>query len=280
MKRCPNCHTVLPNPARFCFHCGQPQDADWTGEVRPLLNLHGDIEQQLFDYFMSELKDRVQREQDGNQWRHYLTRFNEVDYPKLLERQFAQLAQRLGPLAEVQQPEVRRINNSIEQVIDEFINRFLFDQAADLNKVPIPDAVLRYRGKSLEEVDFYEMFLAFLRWDQEPEDYYTDYFKMSQSKARNASRRFFQPEKTETTLVICDTSLLGNGREGFALTDRALYWRASLQPPRVVPYYELATPVKEEGWILINDHYFHVNRSMDLKMVYLIKQLVYMYREE
>jgi hypothetical protein len=89
----------------------------------------------------------------------------------------------------------------------------------------------------------------------------------------NACRSFLAAEAKERVYFICDLSLRSNCREGFAMTDKALYWRSVLDKPRRVAYSDLKNVRVEKEWITINGHFFNANRSLNLKMCKLLKKL-------
>ena len=101
----------------------------------------------------------------------------------------------------------------------------------------------------------------------------TALFGVPIDKLKNAGKFFLFPERDERILLICDQSLLGSCKEGFALTERGLYWKAQLQTARKVAYTALESVRREKDWLLINGDFFHANPSLDLKMMKLLKKL-------
>ena len=57
------------------------------------------------------------------------------------------------------------------------------------------------------------------------------------------------------------------------MTERAIYWRAHLEKARQVPYSNLRTIDRKKDWITINDHFFNVKESINLKMLKLLKKI-------
>ena len=154
-------------------------------------------------------------------------------------------------------------------MLDYFIIRY----CQDLNEIPLPEAILKYQDLSLEQIDLFEMIPDYLNFDQEEEKVFTDFLKMPLDKLKNASQSFLFPQKNEKILFICDQSLLGSCKEGFAMTEKALYWKAHLEKARVVQYNQLAKIERTKDWINVNDHFFNVNPSLNLKMMKLLKKL-------
>ena len=113
----------------------------------------------------------------------------------------------------------------------------------------------------------------YLALDLEGEKVYTDFLKMPLDKLKNASKSFLFPEKDEKILFICDQSILGSCKEGFAMTEKALYWKAHLEKARAVDYRLLDEIKRTKEWISINGDFFNVSPSINLKMMKLLKKL-------
>ena len=62
---------------------------------------------------------------------------------------------------------------------------------------------------------------------------------MPVAKIRNASQNFLFPSRDEPILVICDQTVFGSCREGFAFTTKALYWKAHFNKAQKVYFKEL-----------------------------------------
>jgi len=70
-----------------------------------------------------------------------------------------------------------------------------------------------------------------------------------------------------------DQSLLGNLKNGFALTDSGLYWKSLLQPNHAVFFKDLRPVTTEEKSLRINDHFFDAGRRLNLKLALLLEKL-------
>ena len=110
-------------------------------------------------------------------------------------------------------------------------------------------------------------------FEEEDETVYMDFLKMPPRKVRNASQSFLFAEPDERIFFICDQSILGSCKEGFAMTDQALYWRMPLQKAERVYYEKIETVLREKRWITVNDMFFNVNPTLNLKMLKLLKKL-------
>ena len=269
--KCPHCQTDLPPEARFCFHCGAPQQtARRHPDEPPRLDLRADVEQQVVDQFFGALRRRLEEEHDPHDYQAYAERLYESGFRDMVQRRAGQLAARLD---REDNPPAYLINRLLHETNEELLDYFLILHCRDLNAIPLPEAILSYQQADWESVDLYQMVLNYLELEEEEETVYVDFLKMPMDKLRNAGRSFLFPEKQERILLICDQTLFGSGKEGFALTEKGIYWKAHLEKARLVYYEQLDTIERKEDWITINGHFFNVNPSLNLKMLKLLKRI-------
>ena len=262
MKICSNCHTELPEVARFCFHCGASQQNQSTS--RDQLAWLDNPVQYFVDEFMKILRSNVEQEQDVKEEQLYSERLYHSGFRDTLQRRAEQFEQKAAKIKD--EKEVRR---QLEEMVDYFVVR----HCADLNRVPWSEAILQYQGFSLKEIDLFQMVLDYLDFSNETETVYTDFIQMPVEKLRNAGQNYLFPEKQERILLICDQSILGTCKEGFALTEKALYWKAHLSNPVKVLFSNLQEIKPEKDWIKINGHFFNANSSLNVKMMRLLKAI-------
>ncbi|MFK7933873.1 MAG: hypothetical protein AB8G22_10205 [Saprospiraceae bacterium] len=117
------------------------------------------------------------------------------------------------------------------------------------------------------------MVFDYLDFQSEKETVYTDFLSMPLDKLRNAGKSFLHPQKDEKILFICDQTLFGSVKEGFAMTEAAIYWKAQFQKAQAVRYRDLQTIERQKDWININEQFFNINPSLNLKMLKLLKKL-------
>jgi hypothetical protein len=89
----------------------------------------------------------------------------------------------------------------------------------------------------------------------------------------NACKHYLFADRKEKVYFIGDLSLKGNCKEGFAMTDRAIYWRAPFDKARKVTYESLRQVRREKDWITIEGHFFTSNPGLNLKLYKLLKKL-------
>ncbi len=270
--KCVNCQTELPPGARFCFHCGvkQPPEPPPRPAEAPRLDLRGNVEQQVVDQFFEALRRRLEQEHDPERYPEYAERLYASGFRDMLQRRAEQLA---AHLARLEAPEGRTVNQRLEATNDELLDYFIIHHCQDLNPIPLPEAILKYQQAEWETVDLYQMVLDYLQLDKEEETYYTDFLKMPIDMLRNAGKSFLFPDKNERILLICDQTLFGTGKDGFAFTERAIYWKAQLEKAREVEFFALREILRKEDWITINGYFFNVNPSLNLKILKLLRRI-------
>lgn len=270
MLSCDNCKTVLPEEARFCFNCGQPvvvKSKPMSGP--PLIDLSGDVTAQFNELFFSELKILLEQEQDPNLFQKYSERVYQCGFRDVIQRRSEQLEEK------VRYPGFPKanLNKTIESLLDELLDFFMIRYCGDLNVVDLPEAILKYHEKGIHFAELFQMAMDYLNFDIEDEPVYTDFLKMPVGKLKAAGKSFLFPEPKEKILFICDLSLLGSCREGFSMTEKAIYWKIPMQKARKVAYTELEEIKRVEDWITINGNFFHVNPMLNVRVLKLLKKL-------
>lgn len=264
MKICPKCKTELPDVARFCFHCGEPQRISSQSAPREEPAWQDDPAAYFVDAFMRMLQQRVAEEQGEEHHQLYTERLYQSGFRDTLQRRAEQFGQRAAGITDG-----RKVRRQVAELVDYFLVR----HGADLNHVPWSEAVLKYQGLSLTEIDLFQMALDYLDFAHESETVYTDFLQMPMEKLRTAGQSFLFPDKQERILLICDQSILGTCREGFALTEKALYWKAHLANPVKVFFSELREIKPEKDWIKINGQFFNANPSLNIKMMRFLRAI-------
>lgn len=270
MLICENCKTELPVEARFCFNCGQPVSAKAKRQQEPLiLDPLGDVTSQFNELFFSELKNVLEQEQDPQLFQKYSERVYQCGFRDIILRRSEHLAEK------IQNPGFpgNEVNDSVLSLLEELLDFFIIRYCGDLNVVTLPEAILKYHNEGIHFAELFQMTLDYLNFDSEDEPVYTDFLKMPVEKLKTAGKSFLFPEPKEKILFICDLSLLGSCREGFAMTEKALYWKNPMQKARKVAYADLEEVKRVEDWITINGFFFHVNQALDIRMMKLLKRL-------
>ena len=273
MKICPQCRTSLPDDARYCLQCGTLQtgypDTDVT--PTPTWDWQGDLVNQAFVTLGERLAERVAAEQAADRLHLYQERLYQRGYRETVQRRLEQWRESLTVPADEADRQTRL--RELRELTDDLLDFFFVRHTADLNRVVLPEAALRYQWLPAEEIDRNEMALTYLDFANEEERVYTEFITLSARKIRNAGKAFLFPERDEKIWFICDQSLLGNAKSGFAMTEKALYWKTGLQAPQRVYYHKLFALQREKEWLLINELYFNASPSLNTKMIWLLRRL-------
>lgn len=272
MGKCWNCKTELPDGAKFCFNCGAKQDQQLVLED-PFFKLPPDIEQQLTEDFFVALQEQLAEEQDVQLFETYREKVYDGGFRDILKRKIQQLIEQLKELEENKSLSEEVIAGLRDRVFFDLLDYFIIHFCKDLNVVDLPEAILKYQDVNWSDINLLQMIMDYLDFENEEETVYTDFLKMPIEKVKNAGKFFLFPEKDEKILLICDQSAFGSCKEGFALTDKALYWKAYLEKARVVHYDNIRLLEKEKEWITINGFFFNVNQSMNVKLLKLLRKI-------
>ncbi len=280
MKKCIKCGTPLPENARFCITCGARQSIPREEAPRAdALNFKGDLPAQLRERFFKALRNRIDEEHQPQDFRMYSERLYESGFRDTVQLRSNQLADELKRLYEHDEVQQREALALVQDVFDELLDFFIIHFCKDLNEVELPEAILQFQGMTWEEVNLLQMIMDYLDLHREKETFYTDFLLMPIDKLKNAGKSFLFPEKKEKILLICDQSLLGSCKEGFAFTEFAFYWKAPLEKPRAVRYDMLDELRRHKDWITINGFFFGAGKSLNLKLLKLLKKIRNMQRK-
>ncbi|RME91912.1 MAG: hypothetical protein D6772_17660, partial [Bacteroidetes bacterium] len=192
-------------------------------------------------------------------------------YRELVQRRFLHWIDKLSiPQTPAENAQALR---ELHYLIDDLLDFFFVQHTADLNVVVIPQVVLRYQQLPEDFVAHQQFCLDLLDFERESEQVYTSVLELTEDQVRNVTRHFLSPEPDERIWFICDQSLLGKLRKGFAMTNKALYWKSRFQGAQRVYYHKLRSLTKEKEWLLINDLYFNATPSLNTKLIWLLRKL-------
>lgn len=279
IKSCPACQETNPLASVFCHHCGfHFEGKQRHGSVYQTMYVldfqRPDLTEQVKAHFFRSLRRRVEEEHDIARYSDYVERFYQSRFAEIYTLRARQIAedastqwQRFGQNA---LPDIdRRIDHAFEGLLDYFVIQF----CPDLNGLILPEAILKYDSVQPGKTDLWQMIGDFLDFERENEVCYFDFVAMPEAYLANACKNYLFADRKERVFFICDLSLKGNCKDGFAMTDRGLYWRAPFGKAHRVLYHEIHELRKEKEWLTVNGYFFTVNPGMNLKMCKLLKKL-------
>ncbi len=284
MRNCQFCDTEILDDARFCHHCGAKvkvaktrsteatpvYEAKYPLDFRKIKGLSSTIKQ----YFIQALDQRIKETQNPKRKKDYMNRLMQSDFQQVFDLRAGQLAEEAYTIHITQKPTVpQEIDQLLNKSFDGLLDYFMVKYCQDINEVNIPDEALKYEGQKKVDFDLQKMVVDFLDLQNEEVQIYTDFIKMPLRKLQNASRNFLFPAKDEKVLLVADQTVFGTCREGFALTEDAIYWKAHFKEAQKVFYHQIESIKKEKDWLLINGIFFNVNQSVNGKMVFLLNRL-------
>ncbi len=279
VKPCPSCHGKNPFASVFCHHCGfhfegHPGTENTYVPRYPLVFDHGDVTEQINALFFRSLRRRVGEEFDAALHSAFVERFYRSRFREVYAVRAAQIAgeatrhwERLGRMG------LPELDNRLDAAFDGLLDYFAIQYCPDLGGIHLPEAILQYERAERSTTDLGAMLADFLAFHREKVTVYTNFVAIAPELLENACRAFLSAGRDEKLFFICDLSAKRNAREGFAMTDRALYWRAPFDRSRVVTYDQLADIQKKRDHLVINGHFFSAGPSLDLKVYKLLKKL-------
>ncbi|MFN0014369.1 MAG: hypothetical protein ACKVU2_07450 [Saprospiraceae bacterium] len=232
------------------------------------------VTEQVKALFFRSLRERVEEEHDPQRFGFYVERFYESRFREIYAVRSEQIAEdvmlrweRFGTEA------LPDIDRHLERAFEGLLDYFTIQYCPDLNGVLLPSAILKHEHAEPGKTDLWHMIRDFLDFDMEEEVVYFDFLAMPEATLANACKHFLTAERRETVFFICDLSFKSNGKEGFAMTDKAIYWRAPFDKARRVLFREIHTVERTKEWLTVNGHFFTANPSLNLKLYKLLKKL-------
>ncbi len=279
---CVECHTSNPSSNTTCFSCGGelPKTTKTQYEAEFPLDFKetNSLAPSIKTYFFEAFQKRIEEEHNKNDYEKYLIRFQQSDLGKKFDIRLNQLAEESYTIHAKQDGQVhRKVDQMLSENFNQILDHFIILEAKELNEVHLNEEILSYLGLKHGEFDLQKMTLDFLDLENETETYYTDFIIMPIKKLKNASEAFLFPEKDEKIILIADQTVFGSCKEGFAITEKGIYWKAHFEKAQQVLFKELHTINREKDWITINGLFFNVNPSLNLKMLKLLKKLKEIY---
>jgi len=276
-KSCPACHEHNPISSVFCHHCGFHFDGKQASayQARYVIDFtEADLSTQIKALFFASLRQRVQDEHDIQKYSDFVERFYQSAFREVYEVRSVQIARdaalRYDRFGADALPEIdERISSSFDGLLDYFIIQF----CPDLHGFILPSAILRHEQSKPGKTDPRQMIADYLDFDREKETFYTDFISMPAEYLANACKNFLFAGRKEKVYFIADLSIKGNCRNGFAMTDQALYWKLPFAKAQSAAYHGMRSVNREKEWMHIDGKFFTVNPGLNLKLCKLLKKM-------
>ena len=280
---CDHCEKKNPSDARSCYGCGRPLHiVELNAAYHSKFNLSyhkGKIEVEdeikaLFFYFLERQVGLVNPKQYGL----YLEFFYTKEYNATVGRRSRQLADEQIALYRLRgQQALPGMEKQLEDELLGLVMYHIVHHCEEINPVYLPKEILKYEKTHIGNIKLQEMAFDYLDFDSERIRLYTDLIAMPADKLKNTAMYFLYGAKDERVLFICDQSLLGTCKEGFAMTEFGLYWKSPLNKAQKVYFHQIAGLEYHKDWITVNKKFFNVSKGVNVKMGFLLEKLSRVY---
>lgn len=277
---CPNCAMHNRPNDTFCYSCGHSFKPKAFPTTEPKVKYKLDFSEtaplgdKIANYFLEALIKRIEEEYNTEKLKDYLEIYQDSNFSKKIAVRSDQLAEEAYTIHCKQHELVdQEIDKLLEENFDSLLDYFFTMHCEHLNDFQLSEAVLKYNNAKKGDVDIRQMMLDYLDLENEEEIYYTDFIKMPPKKLKNASTSFLFPRRKEKIYLICDQTVFGSCKEGFAMTESGIYWKAHFENSKKVLYQDLREIKRDKEWITINSYFFNVNPTLNFKLFKLLKKL-------
>ncbi len=276
-KPCPACKGENPFSSVYCHDCGFHFEGGHSGAYTPKYNIdfqQENLTEQVQALFFASLRARVEQEHELSRYSEFVERFYHSKFKEIYLVRSGQIARetaihhkRFGDdgLPEIDQ----KLGQSFEGLLDYFIIQF----CPDLHNFVLPTSILKHELAKPGKSDLRTLIADYLDLEQEHEMVYANFVTMPENYLVNACKSFLFAQRKEKVFFILDLSIKGNCKEGFAMTDKGIYWKMPFERAQTVSYSDLSQIKKEKEWLLINGNFFTANARLNLKVCKLLKKL-------
>ena len=236
--------------------------------VEDLLNLKA--------IFFESLRNRVVEEHNSLLYSDYVERFYRVDFQQIMASRFELWAEECKRM-EQKGASKDQILHLEQKMVTSLLNYFIIKECAELNEIPFSEKMLRYDDMKLQDLQMNLMIQDFLQLDEEKNIVvYKNFITMPPEKLETAIKSFAKAPREERLFFIADATITGTCKEGFALTNEAIYWKAPLEKAQRLTYQSIKSVTRHKDWIEINGHFFNIHKSLNLRLLRMLKVLVNM----
>ena len=232
---------------------------------------------QLRTFFLKTVRELLDNTGRFDLFDEYVDKFYETDFLDHFDEEAKELAEQCYLLQADQSPNAARlVDRYLTESFEKLMNDFNLKSGSELSNTdpttfdlePIEDGETSVAHQEIGDLIFDQLKLT-----EESEKWYSDLDNMPQSKLRNAFDSFLKVDISERVFLICDQTIFGSCREGFALTDRAIYWKAHFNTPQKIHYSDISSVELSKDWLIINGKFFNASPAINVKMMHLLNKL-------
>ncbi|MFK7808728.1 MAG: zinc ribbon domain-containing protein [Saprospiraceae bacterium] len=297
IQACTHCGKRNERDSNFCIHCGHNTDETSLEEFdnNKLPTIYSPkypldfaeavrLPVQLRTYFLKTVRECLEEMGQSGLFDEYVDTFYETDFLDHFDEAAKGIAEQSYLLQADQSPNAARL---VDQYLTEEFEKLMAalqtkegsdlsnssnDQTDNSNPTTF-DLEPNEEEKSVANQQIGDLILDELKLTEEQEKWYADLDNMPETKLRNAFNSFLKADVSERIFLICDQTVFGSCREGFALTDRALYWKAHFNKSQKIYYNDISSVELSEEWLIINGKFFNASPAINVKMMHLLEKL-------
>jgi len=231
---------------------------------------------QIKSYFFKTLRRHLKETQPDANFNEYVNAFYLSGFNTKFQDSAVTLADQSLVIYNKRQPTVEAtLDNLLDDSFAQLLDRFLIYHCQDMNGIEVPKSIMKYEGLQANEFDLNQLAVDYLDINKSnnSQQFYTDIEQLSPTKLQNAREHFFYSQPNEQFILFYDQTIYGSGREGFALTDQALYWKHHFKQAQQVHFQELKIIDRQKDSLNINNLYFNVSPAINTKVLLLLKKL-------
>jgi len=225
---------------------------------------------QINTHFLKTLQRRVHLDYSNTSFSDYVAIFHESEFKSFFDQKASILAEATYTIHAKQMPtEKLDIDILLNSNFDRLLHQFLSQYCQQLTGDSLPATTTLYDNSTVAHDQ--QTALDFLHLDDQRKKFYIDLETMSPMNLQNARDSFLFAQADETIHLIFDQTIYGSCREGFALTDKGLYWKSHFKQPQQVYFDDLKILEKMGSGLNVNNLFFDVNTGVN-ERVFLFLQ--------
>lgn len=276
---CPSCNTINPAGTSFCLQCGSRMTnttshlgSDYKTTYPLSFKDTKSLPAQINTHFLKALQRRINTDYPTTSFNNYLDVFHESDFKAFFDQKTYLLAEATYTIHAKQMPsEAMDIDILLNSHFDRLLTQFLAQYCQHITGESLPAAVSLYDDSI--EMSSQQLASSFLVPEDQEEKYYTDFESMPAMKFQNAKDSFLFAQDDETIFLVYDQTIYGSCRDGFAVTDKALFWKSHFKPAQQVYFADLKILEKEGSGLNVNNLFFDVNPETNSRMFLYLKRV-------